>query len=115
MTRGTDYHVQFFRQWLGDSEIEDLPATGPLDHVKALAQTTLEALARDWTAGGRPRIARIVDPDSRAIVAEFRLTQDGPVEVALRQTPTPRTAYGADHGPALRVIDGAGPARDADR
>ena len=100
------YRLQFFRQWVGDTGVEDVSAAGSLDHARAVAQTTLETLARDRSGQGRPRVARIVDAETREIAAEFRLTQGGPVEIA-RSAPPPKAAPTNAANPRLRLVDGA--------
>ncbi len=103
MTETTNYRLQFFRQWLGDTWIDDMPAAGSLEHAKALAQANLESLAREKTGRGRPRVVRIVDDETHTILAEYRLTQDGPVEVSpsnvKRRPPAPVVSH-------LRLVEG---------
>lgn len=77
------YIVQFYRQWLGDSRIDDVPAEGALEEVKALAREMLADHGRDRESRRRPRTARIVDAGSREILAAYRLTERGPAEVPL--------------------------------
>jgi hypothetical protein len=98
------YYLQFFRQWLGDTGIEDIPAEGSLEHAKALAQANLEAFAREGAGRGRPRVARIVERESREILSEFRLTHEGPVETS---RPTAKTSPAARSNVRLRLVEGS--------
>ena len=102
------YRLQFFRQWGGDTGIEDVSAAGSLDQAKAVAQTTLETLVRERSGQGRPRLARIVDAETREILSEYRLTQGGPVEIA-RGPATTKAAPAQVINPRLRLVDGPGP------
>ena len=105
MPETAPYRLQFFRQWVGDTGTDDVAATGSLDHARAVAQATLETLARERSGQGRPRIARIVDAETREILTEFRLTQGGPVEISRR--PVEATAATAKTvNPRLRLVDG---------
>jgi hypothetical protein len=90
MHESADYQIQFYRQWLGDSDIEDLPAACSLAQARTLAQVNLENIARTGAGRGRPRVARIVETQTHAVLAEFRMTQDGPVEVTRRAAATPK-------------------------
>ena len=104
MTETTNYRLQFFRQWLGDTWIEDMPAAGSLEHAKALAQAKLESLAREKTGRGRPRVVRIVDDETHNILAEYRLTQEGPVEIS-RPPVKPRPSAPANSH--LKLVEGS--------
>ncbi len=103
MTETARYRLQFFRQWLGDTWIEDMPASGSLEHAKALAQANLEALAREKAGRGRPRVVRIVDDETHSILAEFRLTQEGPVEIS---RPPPKPGSPASTNSHLKLVEG---------
>ena len=104
MTKTARYQLQFFRQWLGDTWIEDMPASGSLEHTKALAQVKLETLAREKTGRGRPRVVRIVDDEAHTILAEYRLTQEGPVEIS-RPPAKPRPSAPANFH--LKLVEGS--------
>ena len=105
MTETARYRLQFFRQWLGDTWIEDIPASGSLEHAKAVAQVSLETLAREKTGRGRPRVVRIVEEDTHTILAEFRLTQGGPVEIA---RPPATAGSPAPASAQLKLVDSPG-------
>jgi hypothetical protein len=75
------YYLQFFRQWSRDVGVEDIKVEGSLDHARALAQATLQTLARERTSRFRPRTTYIIDADTRELVIAYRLTDDGPVEL----------------------------------
>jgi hypothetical protein len=94
------YHLQFFRQWLRDVGVDDIEVEGSLDHAKALAQVTLETLARDRSSRFRPRTAYIVDNDTRDVVVAYRLTDAGPVELP-GSSPSAKLASAP---PRLRVV-----------
>jgi hypothetical protein len=96
------YHLQFFRQWLRDVGVEDIAAEGSLDHAKALAQVTLETLARERTSRFRPRTAYVVDGETREILAAYRLTDAGPVALPPVSRPTMK---GPSAIARLRVVD----------
>ena len=101
------YRLQFFRQWVGDTGTDDIAATGSLDHARAVAQSTLETLARERSGQSRPRIARIVDAETREILTEFRFTQGGPVEISPRPAGAKAAPAPAKTGnPRLRLVDG---------
>jgi hypothetical protein len=97
------YHLQFFRQWLRDIGVDDIETKGSLDHAKALAQVTLETLARERTSRFRPRTAFVIDAETREVMAVYRLTDDGPVEMPLGAKPPAKPAAPASH---LRVVSG---------
>jgi len=101
------YHLQFFRQWLRDIGVDDMETEGSLDQAKAVAQATLETLARERTGRLRPRTAFVVDAETREVVAAYRLTDDGPVEMPLDAKPL---AKPAPVTPRLRVVGDAAPA-----
>jgi hypothetical protein len=97
------YHLQFFRQWLRDIGVDDIEVDDTLDHAKALAQVTLEALARQRTARFRPRTAYVIDADTRERLAAYRLTNDGPVELL----PDAKPATSVSTPFRLRVVQDA--------
>ena len=96
------YHLQFFRQWLRDVGVDDVETDGSLDHAKALAQATLEKLARERTSRFRPRTAFVVDGETRQVLAAFRLTDAGPVELPSASASPLRSAAAP---PRLRVVE----------
>jgi hypothetical protein len=98
------YHLQFFRQWLRDIGVEDVVSEGSLDHAKALAQVTLETLARERQSRYRPRSVFVVDAETREVVGVYRLTDEGPVEMPLGAKPPAKPAPVA---PRLRVVGDA--------
>jgi hypothetical protein len=98
------YHLQFFRQWLQDIGVEDIEAEGSLDQAKALTQVTLERLAKERTNRFRPRSAFIIDGETREVLAAYRLTDGGPVELPIASKPVPAT-------PHLRVVEDSGAAK----
>ena len=100
------YHLQFFRQWLRDIGIDDVQAEGSLEQAKALAQVTLETLAKERSNRFKPRTAFVVDGGTREVLAVFRLTDSGPVELP---PSSKSSARGAPAAPRLRVVaDAAG-------
>jgi hypothetical protein len=96
------YHLKFFRQWLRDIGVDDIEAEGSLDHAKALAQVTLETLARERSSRFRPRTAYIVDGDTHEVLVAYRLTDAGPVELPTGSKPPVRSASAP---PRLRVVE----------
>ena len=82
MTSSPAYGVQFFRQWVGDVGIVDEAAGETLDEARALAKARLAAYAEALKGRGTPRVARVFAWKTHDILAEFRLTADGPLERA---------------------------------
>jgi hypothetical protein len=91
------YHLQFFRQWLGDIGVDDMKADGSLDDAKALARATLETLARERTSRFRPRTAFILDAQTRDVLVAYRLTDAGPVELPRGSRSPAKTVSAAAH------------------
>jgi hypothetical protein len=102
------YQLQFFRQWLRDIGVDDIEAEGSLDHAKALAQVTLETLARERTSRFRPRTAYVIDGETRELVVAYRLTDAGPVELPQGSSPRVKAPSAT---PRLRVVDDASTAK----
>ena len=104
MSEQAQYRIQFYRQWVGDTGIPDEPATGLLDHVKAVAQVRLEAHALGRAGIRKPRIARVLEQDTRDMVAQFRLTSSGPVEIGAGRDGKPPKMR-SEEGPRLRLVE----------
>ena len=96
------YRLQFFRQWLRDIGIEDIETEGSLDNARALAQVTLETLARERTSRFRPRTVFIIDGETRELLVAYRLTDAGPVELPSGSRPQAKSSPAT---PRLRVVD----------
>jgi hypothetical protein len=82
MTGPAAYGVQFFRQWVGDVEIVDEAAGDSIDEAKAVAKARLAAHAATLKGREAPRVARVFERETHEILAEFRMTADGPLERA---------------------------------
>jgi len=105
----TRCEIVFFRQWVGDLYLPALDAGIDLEQAKARAQVQLELLGQHRKGTNRPRRAWVIERETHTVWADYRLTDNGPVDLC-----PPSSPRGAESGlgkfPRPRLVYEAGPA-----
>jgi hypothetical protein len=65
---------------VGDLEIADEAAGHTLDEAKVFAKTRLAAHVEALKGRDTPRVARVFEWETHQVLAQFRMTAEGPFE-----------------------------------